>query len=248
MSLKTSNVSSSLKIPRHIAIVMDGNGRWAQKKGLERLKGHQEGAEALKRTVEACVEVGVQYLTVYAFSTENWNRPQKEITGLMSLLQWHLRSNLAEITKNNIRLRFIGEYQVLDKSLIALIDDALRLTEKNTGLQFTIAFNYGGRSEIVRAAKNLSLKVQEGHLKAEDITEEVFSHHLFTHDLPDPDLFIRTSNEWRLSNYLLWQMAYTELVIMDTYWPDFAKDDLMDAIAQYQTRERRFGYAMAQGE
>lgn len=244
--MKSVFVSPSLSIPRHIAIIMDGNGRWAQRRGLERFKGHYQGATALKRTIQACGELGIEYLTVYAFSTENWKRPQEEIGFLMSLLRRHLRSDLAEINKNNIRVRFIGDYHSLDPDLVALINHAITLTQNNTGLQFTIAFNYGGRTEIVRAAQKLACKVQEGKLTAGEITEEVFSGELFTHDLPDPDLFIRTSNESRISNYLLWQLAYTELVFVETYWPDFTKDDLVNAIAQYQTRERRFGYTTAQ--
>jgi undecaprenyl diphosphate synthase len=244
--MKAEYPSPPLSVPRHIAIIMDGNGRWAQRRGLERFKGHYQGAAALKRTIKACGELGVDYLTVYAFSTENWKRPQEEISILMSLLRRHLRSDLAEINKNNIRVRFIGDYRSLDTDLVALIDHAVTLTQNNTGLQFTIAFNYGGRAEIVRAAQKLAYKVQEGELAVSEMTEEVFSRELFTHDLPDPDLFIRTSNESRISNYLLWQLAYTELVIIETYWPDFTKDDLVNAIAQYQTRERRFGYTTAQ--
>ena len=244
--MKAEYLSPPLSGPRHIAIIMDGNGRWAQRRGLERFKGHYQGAAALKRTIKACGELGVDYLTVYAFSTENWKRPQEEISILMSLLRRHLRSDLAEINKNNIRVRFIGDYRSLDTDLVALIDHAVTLTQNNTGLQFTIAFNYGGRAEIVRAAQKLAYKVQEGELAVREMTEEVFSRELFTHDLPDPDLFIRTSNESRISNYLLWQLAYTELVIIETYWPDFTKDDLVNAIAQYQTRERRFGYTTAQ--
>lgn len=244
--MKAEYLSPPLSVPRHIAIIMDGNGRWAQRRGLERFKGHYQGAAALKRTIKACGELGVDYLTVYAFSTENWKRPQEEISILMSLLRRHLRSDLAEINKNNIRVRFIGDYRSLDTDLVALIDHAVTLTQNNTGLQFTIAFNYGGRAEIVRAAQKLAYKVQEGELAVSEMTEEVFSRELFTHDLPDPDLFIRTSNESRISNYLLWQLAYTELVIIETYWPDFTKDDLVNAIAQYQTRERRFGYTTAQ--
>lgn len=242
-----SSASPPLSIPRHIAVIMDGNGRWAQKRGLDRFKGHYQGAEALKRTIQGCQDLGIEYLTVYAFSTENWKRSKEEIGILMSLLRRHLRSDLAEINQNNIRVRFIGHYHHLDTDLVALIDHAIKLTQNNTGLHLTIAFNYGGRAEIVRAAQKLARKVQEGKLAPDEITEETFSQELFTHDLPDPDLFIRTSNESRISNYLLWQLAYTELVIVETYWPDFTKDDLVNAIVQYQSRERRFGgYATAQ--
>ncbi len=229
------------KMPRHIAIIMDGNGRWAQKKGFERLKGHIQGAQALRRVAKSCLELDIVYLTLYAFSTENWRRPQEEISGLLSLLQQYLISNLDEIKKNNIRLRFIGDYHVLEPSLVALIEKTIDSSSSNTGLNLTIAFNYGGRAEIIRAVQKLASRVQENLLKPQDITEEIFARELYTYDLPDPDLFIRTSHEARLSNFLLWQIAYTELVIVKTLWPDFTKEDLIEAIKEYRARDRRYG-------
>lgn len=220
---------------------MDGNGRWAQAQGLERLKGHYEGAEALKRIVQASVELGIEYLTVYAFSTENWSRPVEEVKGLMFLLRHHLTAGLNDLMKNNIKLKVIGFLDKLELDLQEVINQAVNKTSKNTGLTFCIAFNYGGRAEIVEATKKIAEKIKSEELKIEALTEEVFAQHLLTQDLPDPDLFIRTSGVSRLSNYLLWQMAYTEMVFSNTHWPDFKKEDLMDAITQYQQRERRFG-------
>ncbi|OJX10174.1 MAG: di-trans,poly-cis-decaprenylcistransferase [Caedibacter sp. 37-49] len=220
---------------------MDGNGRWAQAQGLERLKGHYEGAEALKRIVQASVELGIEYLTVYAFSTENWSRPVEEVKGLMFLLRHHLTAGLNDLMKNNIKLKVIGFLDKLELDLQEVINQAVNKTSQNTGLTFCIAFNYGGRAEIVEATKKIAEKIKSEELKIEALTEEVFAQHLLTRDLPDPDLFIRTSGVSRLSNYLLWQMAYTEMVFSNTHWPDFKKEDLIDAITQYQQRERRFG-------
>ena len=220
---------------------MDGNGRWAQAQGLERLKGHYEGAEALKRIVQASVELGIEYLTVYAFSTENWSRPVEEVKGLMFLLRHHLTAGLNDLMKNNIKLKVIGFLDKLELDLQEVINQAVNKTSQNTGLTFCIAFNYGGRAEIVEATKKIAEKIKSEELKIEALTEEVFAQHLLTRDLPDPDLFIRTSGVSRLSNYLLWQMAYTEMVFSNTHWPDFNKEDLIDAITQYQQRERRFG-------
>ncbi|MBN9343973.1 MAG: isoprenyl transferase [Holosporales bacterium] len=237
------NTPASLdaKFPRHIAIVMDGNGRWAKVRGLERLKGHYEGAEALKRTIQAAVELEIQYLTVYAFSTENWNRPEDEVKGLMVLLRHHLETGLDELIEKNIQLKFIGFHDRLEPSLRKSIDKAVEKTAHNTGLVLCIAFNYGGRGEIVEAARQISEKVKKGEFNPEDLNEKIFAEHLLTQGLPDPDLFIRTSGVYRLSNYLLWQMAYTEMIFLDTQWPDFKKEDLINAISEYQQRERRFG-------
>ena len=238
------SVSSSeilTKIPRHIAIIMDGNGRWAKKRGFGRLKGHIQGAQSLKRVVQSGLELEIEYLTVYAFSTENWHRPEEEVTGLIDLLYQYLISNLEEIQKNNIRLRFIGDYQVLESKLVHLITKTIDETAFNTRLNLTIAFNYGGRDEITRAAKKIANRVQEGLLSIDEITEKTFSQELFTYDLPDPDLFIRTSRELRISNFLLWQLAYTELVVIETLWPDFKKEDLIEAIKEFQKRDRRYG-------
>ncbi|AIL12934.1 UDP pyrophosphate synthase [Candidatus Paracaedimonas acanthamoebae] len=237
------NTPSSLdaNLPRHIAIVMDGNGRWAKARGLERLKGHYEGAEALKRTIQAAVELGIQYLTVYAFSTENWHRPEEEVKGLMVLLRHHLETGLDELIEKNIQLKFIGFYDRIEPDLKKSIDKAVNKTAHNTGLVLCIAFNYGARAEIVEAARQVSEKVKKGELILEDLNEKIFAEHFLTQGLPDPDLFIRTSGVYRLSNYLLWQMAYTEMIFLDTQWPDFKKEDLINAISEYQQRERRFG-------
>lgn len=233
--------STEAKFPRHIAIVMDGNGRWAKARGLERLKGHYEGAEALKRAIQAAIELKIQYVTVYAFSTENWHRPAEEVRGLMGLLRHHLETGLDELVEKNIQLKFIGLHDKIEPDLKRLIDKAINKTAHNTGLKLCIAFNYGGRAEIVEAARQISEKVKRGELKSENLNEETFANHLFTQGIPDPDLFIRTSGVYRISNYLLWQMAYTEMIFLDTQWPDFKKEDLINAISEYQQRERRFG-------
>lgn len=233
--------SLDASLPRHIAIIMDGNGRWAKTRGLERLKGHYEGAEALKRTIQAAVELEIQYLTVYAFSTENWHRPEEEVRGLMVLLRHQLETGLDELIKKNIQLKFIGFHDRIDPGLRKSIDEAVNKTAHNTGLVLCIAFNYGGRAEIVEATRQISVKIKNGHLNPEDLTEKVFAEHLLTQNLPDPDLFIRTSGVYRLSNYLLWQMAYAEMIFSETQWPDFKKEDLINAISEYQQRERRFG-------
>ncbi len=240
-SLSSYTTFLEMNLPRHVGIVMDGNGRWAQARGFERLKGHYEGAEALRRTVQAAVELGIEYLTVYAFSTENWSRPAEEVKGLMFLLRHHLTTGLNDLIKNNIKLKVIGFLDKLEPDLQEVINEAVKKTSQNNGLTFCIAFNYGGRAEIVEATKKIAEKIKTEELKIESLTEEIFSQHLLTWELPDPDLFIRTSGVSRLSNYLLWQMAYTEMVFLSTHWPDFKKEDLIDAITQYQQRERRFG-------
>lgn len=211
------------------------------KKGIDRLKGHIQGAQSLKRVIQGCLDLDIKHLTVFAFSTENWKRPQEEVTGLIDLLQSYLKKNLKEIQKNNICLRFIGDYSVLEPKLVNLISTAISNSVSNTKLNLTIAFNYGGRDEITRAAKKVATQVQQGLLKVEEITEKIFSQELYTHDLPDPDLFIRTSQESRVSNFLLWQLAYTELIVVKTLWPDFTKDDLIEAIREFQKRDRRYG-------
>jgi len=220
---------------------MDGNGRWEKARGLERLKGHYEGAEALKRAIQAAIELRIQYVTVYAFSTENWHRPEEEVRGLMVLLRHHLETGLDELVEKNIQLKFIGFHDKIEPDLKKLIDKSVNKTAHNTGLKLCIAFNYGGRAEIVEAARQISEKVKRGELKSENLNEEIFANHLFTQGIPDPDLFIRTSGVYRISNYLLWQMAYTEMIFLDTQWPDFKKEDLINAISEYQQRERRFG-------
>lgn len=228
-------------LPRHVAIIMDGNGRWAKIRGANRLFGHQKGVDAVKRAIEAALEIGVPYLTLWAFSTENWHRPSDEISGLMSLLKRVLQRDLADLHARNICLKVVGLRDFLDPSLLKLIDQAVEVTKNNTRLILTIAFNYGGRSDILAATKKIAQKVKAGDLTVEEITETIFSAHTLTADIPDPDLLIRTSGVKRLSNFMMWQCVYTELVFLETYWPDFTKDDFIYALQQYQQCERKFG-------
>lgn len=227
--------------PAHIAIIMDGNGRWAKARGLPRGAGHKAGVEALRRTVREAGDMGVKWLTVYAFSSENWSRPQTEVSELLGLLKIFIRRDLAELHQAGVRVRIIGERPSLKADLRALLDEAEGLTANNTGMTLVIAFNYGGRDEIARAAAKLAEAVQRGEIKPEEITPELFGTRLDTVGMPDPDLLIRTSGEVRLSNFLPWQLAYTELVFLPCYWPDFNTDQLKAAIAEYTNRERRFG-------
>jgi undecaprenyl diphosphate synthase len=227
--------------PRHIAIIMDGNGRWAAERGLPRAEGHRQGVEAVRRTVKATLELGITHLTLFSFSSENWSRPKQEINDLFGLMRRFVRRDLADLHKNGVKIRIIGRRTGLDNDILRLIDDAMALTKDNTTLQLTIAFNYGARDEIARAASRIAEAVAEGTLESGDITSDVFGSYLDTADLPDPDLLIRTSGELRLSNFLLWQLAYSEFVFVDTYWPDFSRETLEAAIAEYQQRTRRFG-------
>lgn len=228
-------------VPRHIAVIMDGNGRWARKRGMPRVFGHRQGAETVRRVVEAAAEAGVQYLTLFGFSTENWSRPQEEVQELMGLLRYYVRSNVAELHKNGVRLRVIGERERIERDVLDIIEQAETLTAGNTRLHLTIAFSYGARQEIVLAMRKLAEDVQAGKLAPEDIDISTVGNALLTADLPDPDLLIRTSGEQRISNFLLWQIAYAELVFTDTLWPDFGKSDLDEAIRIFQSRDRRFG-------
>jgi len=228
-------------IPRHIAIIMDGNGRWAAQRGLPRGEGHRRGVEALRRTVRAAGELGVRVLTIFSFSSENWSRPQQEIIDLMGLLRRFIRNDLAELHGNNVRVRVIGERSGLEVEIRRLLKEAEELTKANTGLLLVVAFNYGARDEIVRAARKVAEDVASGRLTPDDITVDRFARQLDTADIPDPDLLIRTSGEQRLSNFLLWQAAYSELVFVPVFWPDFDRAALEGAIAEYQRRERRFG-------
>jgi undecaprenyl diphosphate synthase len=227
--------------PRHIAIIMDGNGRWAGERGLPRAEGHRQGVEAVRRTVKATLELGITHLTLFSFSSENWSRPKQEINDLFGLMRRFVRRDLADLHKNGVKIRIIGRRTGLDNDILRLIDDAMALTKDNTTLHLTIAFNYGARDEIARAASRIAEAVAEGTLESGDITSDVFGSYLDTADLPDPDLLIRTSGELRLSNFLLWQLAYSEFVFVDTYWPDFSRETLEAAIAEYQQRTRRFG-------
>jgi undecaprenyl diphosphate synthase len=239
--MQTPSSSSVGAPPRHVAIIMDGNGRWAKARGLPRTAGHRKGAEAVRRAIEAARDLGIAYLTIFSFSSENWRRPQGEVIDLMQLLRFYLRSEIADLHRNNVRLRIIGDRERLDPDIISLIDKAETLTHDNSGLTLVIALSYGSRQEITAAARNLAREVAAGRLSPEDIDEERFAGCLLTRDIPDPDLLIRTSGEQRISNFLLWQLAYTELVFVETHWPDFTKRDLEDAIREFHRRDRRFG-------
>jgi undecaprenyl diphosphate synthase len=220
---------------------MDGNGRWAAERRLPRIEGHRRGVEAVRRTVEAAGDLGITHLTLFSFSSENWSRPAEEIRDLFGLLRRFIRRDLADLHKNGVRIRIIGSRADLDNDIQRMLDDAVELTKENSALNLTIAFNYGSRNEIARAATRIAEDVKAGVLTPEDITEELFGSYLDTDGLPDPDLLIRTSGELRLSNFLLWQLAYTEFVFVDTYWPDFNKTHFEEAIAEFQRRNRRFG-------
>jgi undecaprenyl diphosphate synthase len=227
--------------PKHVAIIMDGNGRWAKARGLPRTAGHRKGVEAVRRTVEAARELRIPYLTMFGFSSENWRRPEGEVFDLMQLLRFYLRSEIAELHKNGVRLRVIGDRSKLSGDIVTMIEKAEELTRGNTDLNLIIALSYGSRQEIVDATRQMVRDALEGRLCPEDITEESFSARLLTRDIPDPDLLVRTSGEQRISNFLLWQSAYTELVFVDTLWPDFTKRDLEDAIREFNQRDRRYG-------
>ncbi len=235
------NEASMSDLPRHIAIVMDGNGRWAKKRGLPRTAGHHAGMEALKRTVRTAGEIGIEILTVYAFSTENWRRPQAEVEFLMLLPSQYLKTELSELKARNIQLRLIGDLDGLPSHTQEAVAEALADTEQNTGMVLNFALNYGSRTELVNAVKQIVRQVGEGRLLPDQIGEKTIEKYLYTAGLPDPDLFIRPSGESRLSNFLLWQVAYTELWFSDVYWPDFEAHHLMQAIAAYQKRDRRYG-------
>ena len=227
--------------PQHIAIIMDGNGRWATSRGLPRIEGHRRGVDALRNTVKAAKELGVQYLTVFAFSSENWQRPATEITGLMTLIRYGLKRELAELHKNGVCLRVIGKRDRLPKDVVEFIDYAQELTKDNTNFYLVIALDYGARDEIIAATKKIASQVQEGNLAVDAIDENIFAQSLYTSDIPDPDLLIRTSGEQRISNFLLWQLSYTELHFTQAHWPDFGKAELSNAIESYRSRDRRYG-------
>jgi undecaprenyl diphosphate synthase len=229
------------KAPRHLAVIMDGNGRWAKERGLPRTEGHRRGADAVRRTVEACVEMGVEFLTLYAFSSENWQRPKSEVEALMKLLDLFLRTKLEEMLRNNVRFQAIGRLTNLPGRCQEALHGAIARTAENTGLTLILALSYGGREEIVDGVKSIVRHVQEGHLDPAMITPEVFGKHLYTRYWPDPDLLIRTSGEMRLSNFLLWQISYSELWVTKKLWPDFGKEDLVEAFDDFWRRHRRFG-------
>ncbi len=228
-------------IPEHVAIIMDGNGRWAKQRGLPRVMGHRRGVEAVRETVRAAGDCGVRYLTLFAFSSENWRRPESEVSDLMGLLKAFIRRDLAELHRENVRVRIIGDRQGLKNDIRSLLEEAEHMTADNTRLTLVIAFNYGSRDEIARATMAIARDVAEGRLDAESITPEIISARLDTSGIPDPDLIIRTSGEERLSNFLLWQAAYSEFLFVPEYWPDFDRQQFFSAIEQYATRDRRFG-------
>ena len=230
-----------MNIPQHIAIILDGNGRWAKKKGMPRKYGHTQGSKNVERICEDAYKMGVKYLTVYAFSTENWKRPKEEVDALMNLLRNYMRTCLKTAEKNRMRVRVLGDKTALDDDIRKRIAELEEATKNNDGLNFQIALNYGSRDEMVRAMRKMCMDVKEGKLEAEQIDETLFETYLDTHDIPDPDLMIRTSGEQRLSNYLLWQLAYSEFYFTDVLWPDFTKEDLAKAIEYYNGRDRRFG-------
>ena len=234
--------------PRHIAIIMDGNGRWAQARGLPRVEGHRRGVEALRRTVDAAASLGVQYLTVYSFSIENWRRPATEVSDLMGLIKFFIRRDLAELHRHGVRIRVVGSPDDVPPDVAALLSEAQETTRGNRGLNLVIAFNYGARQEIVQAARRIAEAVAAGTMRPEDVTEVAFARRLDTADIPDPDLVIRTSGELRLSNFLLWQSAYAEFVFTPVLWPEFGRADLEAAVEAYRQRERRYGGLSARAE
>lgn len=234
-------MSSSIDLPRHVGIIMDGNGRWAAARSLPRFEGHRRGVEAVRRTVRAASDLGISYLTLYSFSSENWSRPPQEVTDLMGLLKRFIRIDLADLHRQNVRVRVIGSRQGLAPDLAALLDEAQDLTRDNKGLTLVIAFNYGSRQEIADAARELAMLAVKGEIDPQSIDAACLGAHLYTRDIPDPDLIIRTSGEQRLSNFLMWQCAYAELVFLPMHWPDFDRAALETALQQYGARERRFG-------
>ncbi|WP_395458015.1 isoprenyl transferase [Azospirillum melinis] len=243
--MRDADDNRSNTAPGHVAIIMDGNGRWAKARGLPRTAGHKKGVDAVRRTVEAARELGIGTLTIFSFSSENWRRPEEEISDLMGLLRFYLRSEVAELHRGGVRLRVIGDRTRLSEDINRLIDNAEALTRDNRTMTLVVALSYGSRLEIVHAARRLAEEVAAGRLSPESIDEDALSERLYTSDIPDPDLIIRTSGEKRISNFLLWQAAYAELVFVDTLWPDFTKRDLEAAIEEFHRRERRFGATTA---
>ena len=229
------------KLPAHVAIIMDGNGRWAKKRLLNRVNGHEKGSDTVRAVVRACREIGISYLTLYAFSTENWQRPKTEVEALMTLLRNFLRSEQKELVENNIRLRTIGQTDRLPAKVQQVLHQTISATEDNTAMTLILALSYGSRAEIIRMVQELASQAQHGEIDSKSITAELIADHLYTRDIPDPDLLIRTSGEMRISNFLLWQIAYTEIFVTPTLWPDFSRDELLEILIDYQSRERRYG-------
>ncbi len=244
--LKTAKIGfldqiDSIKLPQHIAIIMDGNGRWAKQKGKLRVFGHQNGVKAVREALEGCVKANIKFLTLYAFSAENWNRPKLEVMALMELLVTSLKKEIKTFQENGVRLNVIGDITKLPSNAQRKLQETIEATKENTHCTLTLALSYSSRQEIVDAARNLAQKVKDGKLNADEINDELFAANLYTKNLPDPDLLIRTSGELRISNFLLWQIAYSELCFLDKMWPEFTKEDLFKSIVDYQQRERRFG-------
>jgi len=244
-----SNTSSSTykdldpaKLPSHVAIIMDGNGRWAKKRFLSRIKGHEKGSETVRTIVRACLKIGISHLTLYAFSTENWQRPQSEIAALMTLLKKFLESEQKEMLDNNIRLYAIGQTERLPKNVRQVLYNTMTLTKKNDGMLLILALSYGGRDEIVKMVKEIVVKAKNDSINTDEITSAIISEHLYTSEIPDPDLLIRTSGEMRISNFLLWQIAYTEIYFTDTLWPDFGKDEFVRILQDYQQSTELRGF------
>jgi undecaprenyl diphosphate synthase len=237
LTMAKSKLEKLEKIPTHVAIIMDGNGRWAQERGLPRLSGHRAGTENLREVIEACAEFGIEYLTIYAFSTENWKRPREEIQGLMRIFKTMLDRELMNLHKNGVQLRHLGKLDRIEKELQKKVKEAIKLTKENKTLVLNVAFNYGGRDEILQAVKKL---MTDGR-KPDELNDEIFKNYLYTADSPDPDLIIRTSGEYRCSNFLIWQGAYSEWYFTKTYWPDFNREELHKALVAYNERERRYG-------
>ena len=229
------------RLPRHVAIIMDGNGRWARARGLDRSEGHVEGVNTVRKITEAASEIGIKYLTLYTFSTENWNRPQEEVDALMNLIVIAIERETADLIKNNVRLTMIGDFGRMPDFARRRLSKCMDDTAQCTGLTLVLALSYSSRWEITEAVRNIAAKVQAGSLDPDDITDDTISRNLSTADMPDPDLLIRTGGDFRVSNFLLWQIAYSEIYVTSTYWPDFTKDDFLDALEQFQSRERRFG-------
>lgn len=241
MEVAPSSRHGVARPPTHIAVIMDGNGRWATARGLPRIAGHQRGADSVRVAVEGCRDLGVGFLTLYAFSSENWKRPPAEVDDLMGLLRLYLRRELADLDSNGVRVRFIGEREKLAGDIVSMIEHAEATTKENTALTLVIALNYGSQDEIVRACQSIAAKVQANRITVNSIDKTMFARYLETDGIPDPDLIIRTSGEQRLSNFLLWQAAYAELIFVDTNWPDFSRQTLEDAINEFHRRERRYG-------
>ena len=229
------------KLPAHVAIIMDGNGRWAKKRLLNRISGHEKGSDTVRSVVRACREIGISYLTLYAFSTENWQRPKTEVGALMTLLKNFLHSEKKEMVENDIRLRVIGQVDRLPEKVQQALQQTMSATKDNSAMTLVLALSYGGRAEIIRMVQEVAKQVKLGEIDPDSITAELVADHLYTRDIPDPDLLIRTSGEMRISNFLLWQIAYTEIFVTPTLWPDFSRDELLEILKDYQNRERRFG-------